>query len=104
LRQTVTRGSTVSYDFTTDSTKAYGSNMIKVSISPVIWGMIPTDANRDGYTDAIDQTIWIIQNGHSGYFSADFNGDGNVDGLDQSLWILYNGRSTYLPCYITPMR
>jgi hypothetical protein len=104
LRQTVTRGSTVSYDFTTDSTKAYGCNMIKVSPSPVIWGMIPADANRDGYTDAIDQAIWIIQNGNTGYYPADFNGDGNVDGLDQSLWIIYNGRSTYLPCYVTPMR
>jgi hypothetical protein len=104
MRQTVTRGSTVSYDFTTDSTKAFGFNMIKVSASPVIWGMIPADANRDGYTDAIDQTIWIIQNGHTGYYSADFNGDGNVDGLDQSLWIIYNGRSTNLPCYVTPMR
>lgn len=103
LRQNVIRGSAVSYDFTTDSAKAYGFNMIKVSASPVVWGMIPGDANQDGYVDGLDQTVWIIQNGHSGYYSADFNGDSQVDALDQALWVLYNGIGTYLPCHIFPM-
>jgi hypothetical protein len=100
--QTVTRGSTVSYDFTTDSAKTYGFNVIKVNNSPVRWGMIPGDANQDGYVDGLDQTIWIAQNGNNGYFSADFNGDTYVDGLDQTLWIIYNGNSTSLPCYFEP--
>jgi GEVED domain-containing protein/putative BNR repeat neuraminidase len=98
FRQNVVRGSTVGYDFTTDSAKAYGFNMIKVSISPVRWGMIPGDANQDGFVDGLDQTIWIAQNGLDGYLSADFNGDTFVDGLDQTLWILMNGQSTFLPC------
>ncbi|MBE2218620.1 MAG: hypothetical protein IAE90_10470 [Ignavibacteria bacterium] len=97
-RATVTRGSTVNYDFTTDSTKAFGFNMIKVSTSPVRWAMIPGDANRDGFVDAIDQTIWIAQNGLDGYLSADFNGDLFVDAIDQAIWILYNGTSSFLPC------
>ncbi len=97
----ITRGSTVSYDFTTDSAKAFGFNMIKVSNSPVRWAMIPGDANRDGFVDAIDQTIWIAQNGLDGYLSADFNGDLFVDAIDQAIWILYNGTSSFLPCGFT---
>ena len=72
--------------------------MIKVSNSPVRWAMIPGDANRDGFVDAIDQTIWIAQNGLDGYLSADFNGDMFVDAIDQAIWIIYNGTSSFLPC------
>lgn len=99
--QNVIRGSNVSYDFTTDSAKTYGFNVVKVSSSPVRWGMIPADANQDGYVDGLDQTVWVVQNGANGYFEADFNGDTYVDGLDQTLWVIYNGNSTALPCYFT---
>lgn len=98
FKQAVTRGSAVSYDFTNDSSKAFGFNMVKVSNSPVRWGMIPGDANRDGFVDALDQIIWIAQNGLDGYLSADFNGDTFVDALDQLIWIAYNGLSSFLPC------
>jgi hypothetical protein len=101
--QQITRGSTVSYDFTTDSAKTYGFNVIKVSTSPVLWGMIPGDANQDEYVDASDQFIWIAQNGQSGFYSADFNGDGYVDATDQFLWVIYNGNSAYLPCGFIPV-
>lgn len=97
----VTRGSLVSYDFTADSSKTYGNNVIKLSNSPVRWGMIPGDANQDGYVDGLDQTIWLAQNGANGYFSADFNGDTYVDGLDQTIWMVYNGNSSSLPCYFS---
>lgn len=98
FKTTITRASTVSYDFTNDSAKAFGFNMVKVSNSPVRWGLIPGDANRDGFSDGLDQTIWISQNGFDGYLAADFNGDRFVDGLDQTVWILYNGNSSFLPC------
>ncbi len=101
IMQSIIRGSNVSYDLTTDSAKAYGFNMVKVSASPALWGMIPGDANRDEFVDGLDQPIWMNQNGLTGYLSADFNGDGFVDGLDQTMWIEYNGLSSYLPC-ITP--
>ena len=97
-RTSVTRGSAVSYNFTTDSAKAFGFNMVKVSASPVRWGIIPGDANRDGFVDGLDQTIWTAQNGFDGYLSADFNGDQFVDGLDQTLWFLFNGNGSFLPC------
>ncbi len=101
FKTTVTRGATVGYDFTTDSAKAFGFNMVKVSTSPVKWGLIPSDANRDGFVDGLDQTIWIAQNGLDGYLPSDFNGDSFIDGLDQTLWVLYNGNSSFLPCGFT---
>ncbi len=99
LRQTITRGNTVAYDFTNDSTKTYGNNVTRVATGK--YGMIPGDANRDQFVDGLDQTIWFAQNGLDGYNSADFNGDGFVDGLDQTIWILYNGNGSFLPCNIS---
>jgi hypothetical protein len=99
--QSIIRGSTVSYDFTTDSSKTYGNNVIKVATSPVLWGMIPGDANQDGYVDGLDQTLWIFDNGLEGYRSTDFNGDLYVDGLDQTIWILMNGLNYSVPCELT---
>lgn len=101
FKQSVVRGSSVSYNFTTDSSKAFGFNMIKVSSSPVRWAMIPGDANMDGFIDALDQSIWIAQNGLDGYLAADFNGDVFVDALDQAIWISYNGLGSFLPCGFT---
>lgn len=97
----VQRGSTVSYDFASDSINTFGGNVIKLSQSLNLWGMMPGDANHDDFVDGIDQSIWIAQNGLDGYLTADFNGDGFVDGMDQISWILYNGNSSYLPCYFS---
>ena len=99
--QNIIRGSNVSYDFTTDSAKTYGFNVVKVSTSPAMWGMIPGDANQDGYVDGLDQSFWVAQNGANGYFPADFNGDTYVDGLDQTIWVNTNGQSSSLPCYFS---
>ncbi len=101
FKTAVTRGSTVNYNFTTDSAKAFGFNMAKISTLPLLWGMIPGDANRDGFVDGLDQTIWLGENGFDGYLSTDFNGDAFVDGLDQTVWLLYNGNSSFLPCGFT---
>ena len=63
--------------------------------------MIPGDANRDGFIDAIDQFTWVAQNGLDGYLAADFNGDGFVDAIDQAIWVTFNGLSSFLPCGFT---
>lgn len=62
---------------------------------------VTCDANQDGSVDGLDQTIWLVQNGQIGYFSADFNGDTYVDGQDQTIWMVYNGNSLSLPCYFS---
>lgn len=71
-------GSAFNYDFTDDSTKAYGNNMHKTNS---MWGIISGDVNRNGnvtLTDIID-----VYNSsatfESGYIAADVNGDKNVN-------------------------
>ncbi|MCC7158659.1 MAG: hypothetical protein IT281_03885 [Ignavibacteria bacterium] len=100
-RITVTRGAVTAYNFTDAGTKAYGSNMIQVSSSPVVWGMLPGDINQDQFVDGLDQTIWVGQSGLDGYLRGDLNGDGFVDGLDQSLWVPYSGLGSIMPCGFT---
>ncbi len=100
LKVGFTRGSVTNYNLTTALNQAFGNNMIQVSASPLRFGLIPGDANRDQFVDGLDQTIWIGQNGLDGYRAADFNGDSFVDGLDQTLWITHNGASSFLPCAI----
>lgn len=101
FEHSIIRGSTVSYDFTSDSLNTFGGNVIKLSQTLNLWGMIPGDANRDEFVDGLDQTIWGNQNGYDGYLASDFNGDYFVDGLDQTLWILFNGYSSFLPCFLS---
>lgn len=100
LKVGFSRGSVTNYNFTTAVNQAFGSNMYQVSASPLRFGLIPGDANRDQFVDGLDQTLWINQNGLDGYRAADFNGDRFVDGLDQTLWITHNGASSFLPCAI----
>jgi hypothetical protein len=74
--------STVSYDFTTSSGKAYGNNMYQVS--PGVWAFYSGDIYRDDNIDLIDLvTVEADIYGFLyGYQASDLNGDGNVDLLD----------------------
>lgn len=77
-------GSTVNYDFTTSSAKAYGSNMIQVDNSPVRFAIYSGDVNLDGVIDGSDSE-WIdndAANFESGYLPTDVNGDWIIDGSD----------------------
>ena len=80
-------GSTpVSYDFTNQGTKAYGSNMKEME--PGVWAFYSGDINGDGNVDNGDYSIWETDanNFESGDFITDLNGDGNVDNGDYSIW------------------
>lgn len=46
--------SSVNYDFTTDSSKAYGNNIVNVSTSPVIYAIYNGDINETGTIDLND--------------------------------------------------
>jgi len=80
----VALGSVFSYDFSTASTQAYGSNMVQVSASPVIWAFYSGDVVSDENMDLLDlgAVETDISNFGFGYMSTDLNGDGNVDLLD----------------------
>ncbi len=90
----VLMNTTSAYDFTTGSTKAYGSNMIQTfdhlywafysgDISDPLYGMGTQDGVID-HTDFID-----LENGVSftnlGYVPEDLNGDGIVESADYAL-------------------
>jgi hypothetical protein len=89
-----TTGLTVSYDFTTAASKAYGDNMKQVGSVWVFWG---GDINQDGAVNGFDYNAYIPQFGLNGYFNSDLDGNNYVEGAD--LLILYPnfGKSTLRP-------
>jgi hypothetical protein len=79
LPQTFVAGTSLSYDFTTAATQAFGDNMKQVGS---VWVLYGGDANQDGEVSAFDIPIFIFQFGTQGYLSCDFNGDGDVNATD----------------------
>lgn len=99
LPQAFVAGTPLSYDFTTDSAKAYGFNMRKVGS---VWTLYAGDANQDGAVDALDVALFISQFGNFGYLSCDFNGDGAVDALDVPILIGDFGMTKSVPTVMIP--
>ncbi|MBV6480266.1 MAG: hypothetical protein HGGPFJEG_03123 [Ignavibacteria bacterium] len=77
----------LTYNFSDAITKAYGSNMIQVDTSPVMFATYGGDVNQDGTVDATD--VSTIDNDAanfvSGYVVTDLTGDDFVDGSDFSI-------------------
>lgn len=76
---------TISYDFTTAATKAYGSNL---TLNGTVYTVWCGDKNQDGVIDGGDMSD--IDNASKppalqGYNPEDLNGDGVVDGSDMTL-------------------
>ena len=85
LPQTV--GTTpLNYNFTSDSSKAFGDNMVEVN--PGVWAFFSGELNADGNVDLLDYSLWEADanNFAFGVYATDLNGDGNVDLLDYSIW------------------
>ncbi|MBX7041497.1 MAG: FG-GAP-like repeat-containing protein [Ignavibacteria bacterium] len=76
--------SSMVYDFTTASAKAYGNNMMQVDASPVRFAFYGGDVNQDGTVDATDVSLVDndAANYESGYVVTDLTGDNYVDGTD----------------------
>jgi hypothetical protein len=73
---------TVVYDFSSSSSKAYGNNMLEVDSG--VWAMYSADLNQDQNVDLLDMPILEadIAEYMFGYAATDLNGDGNTDLLD----------------------
>ena len=73
---------TVVYDFSSSSSKAYGDNMLEVD--PGVWAMYSADLNQDQNVDLLDMPILEadVAEYMYGYAATDLNGDGNTDLLD----------------------
>ena len=74
----------LTYDFTTDSTKAYGNNLVKKGSK---WCIYSGDVNRDEFIDGSDlaECFNASNLGLSGYIVTDLNGDDFTDGTDGSI-------------------
>ncbi len=70
------------YDFTTQASKAFGSNMIQVE--PGVWAFYSGDINQDEVIDLSDAVPLFDDNDTSafGFLATDLNGDGAVDNTD----------------------
>jgi hypothetical protein len=84
---------TLTYNFTTDSTKAYGNNMIKKNGK---WCIYSGDVNQDGVVDSGDLGLVNadVSNYITGYARTDINGDEMVDSNDSG--IVDNNNSNYV--------
>jgi len=80
-------GDSASYNFTTDSSQAYGSNQKQVDASPIRFAMYGGDINQDGIIDAgdVSEVENDAANSVSGYVQTDVTGDDTVDASDVSL-------------------
>ena len=80
-------GNILTYDFTTDASKAYGDNQKQVDASPVRFAIFSGDVNQDGTVDAGDlsQVENDAANSISGYVNSDVTGDDFVDAGDLSI-------------------
>jgi hypothetical protein len=77
-------GTSVNYDFTTASNKAYGNNLIQKGNKYCI---ISGELDGDGYVDVSDMSIVENDffNNLSGYINSDLNGDLILDATDLSI-------------------
>lgn len=87
---------TLSYNFSTANTQAYGNNMKQVDASPVAFAIYSGDVNQDGFVNLAD-IIKVYNDGSNfvtGYVPADVNGDNIVDLSD--LVITYNNSANFV--------
>lgn len=86
----------LNYDFSADSTRAYGENMAIVNLSPRRYSFYSGDVTKDGIIDISDQGL--IENDAAlfkqGYCMSDLNGDHLVDLTD--LRIVENNAAIYV--------
>ena len=77
-------GLSISYDFTSSGSQAYGSNLKNIAGQYCIYG---GDVNQDGVVDGSDMSL--VENASNsilvGYYNEDSNGDGVVDGADMAM-------------------
>ncbi|MEO8447476.1 MAG: glycoside hydrolase family 9 protein, partial [bacterium] len=94
-------GIAFNYNFTNDSSKAYGSNEVRVDLTPLTYAVYSGDVNQDGAVDASD--LVLINNDQtvfaSGYLASDINGDSFTDAGD--LVIAFNNTVSFVS-KITP--
>ena len=77
-------GNSMTYDFTTANTQAFGDNMPGIDASPVKFGIYSGDQNQNGIVDLTDVVNVSNEAAYftSGYFPTDMNGENTTDLTD----------------------
>ncbi len=77
-------GGSLTYNFSSSNTQAFGNNMKQIDASPVRFAVYSGDVNQDGIVDASDVSTVDNDafNSLSGYVTSDLNGDDFVDASD----------------------
>ena len=80
-------GTSFSFNFNSDSSQAYGMNMIRVSNFPLTYAIYNGDVNQDNTIDASDLSLVEndVSNSVSGYVKTDITGDDFADAGDLSI-------------------
>ncbi len=88
-----------SYDFTSDSDKAYNAASGYKQLATGTWGMVSGDGNADGLIDDSDKlTEWELNAGEQGYLFSDYNMDSQVSNEDKdNFWLPNVGYSSQVP-------
>ena len=91
-------GVNYTYDFTTSSEQAYGTNSQK-QLSTSIWGMYSGDIDANGTINTDDMIPeWNTNAGKAGYYPADLNLNRQVNNKDKdSYWMPNIGKGTNVP-------
>ena len=90
-------GGVYSFDFTSGSGQAFGTNAQK-DLGSGMFGMYTGDANADGEIGILDHSFdWSDQSGESGYLSSDLNMDGQSNNPDKDeYWLINVGKVSQL--------
>jgi len=77
----------LTYDFTTAASQAYGNNIKQVDTSPLRFAIYSGDVTQDGVVDGADGALIDndVFNFITGYVPTDVNGDNTVDGSDAAI-------------------
>jgi len=91
-------GGTYSYDFTSGSSQAYGTDAQK-DLGGGIFGMYAGDADANGIIELDDKTLfWSLEAGRNGYLNSDFNLDSQTNNNDKNdIWNNNTGNSSQIP-------
>jgi hypothetical protein len=81
-------GSTLTYDFTSAATQAYGSNELLVGTK---WCIISGDVDQNGTINAADRSVCWNDRNLVGVYASDLDGNGTVNAADRS--IAWNNRN-----------
>ncbi len=88
------QGSTMSYDFTDEASKAFGDNL---KLKGVKYCIYSGDCNQDGLINDVDKVQLVGKLGFEGYIPEDINGNGFVNASDRAVLVRNIGRSKITP-------